>query len=267
MLALSVEGVVMPELILPKALVEKIATAELPQVYRNAVVALAECDRLDECNEWADKFAALASYARQADDPELENMARRIRARAVRRMGQLLSEYDGRDGDRTKNVTAPTFAPTRREAAQAAGISPAQQVTAGRIARIPDPNFSEYIESPRPPGTTLLAQMGKRSHLPRSDRVSTITADFVEHMDVQHAAAHILEALLRIARETQRCDVEDVVEMLLDQKNASHLPDVRLALAFALKVKEALDEPLLGRRSFDPCDSNSGRETAGCLTS
>jgi hypothetical protein len=253
MLALSArKGVAMPELVLPAALVEKITTAQLPRVYEHAVAALAECDRLDECNEWADKFAALASYARQADDPELENMARRIRARAVRRMGQLLREYDGRGGDRSKNVTAPNFAPTRRQAARAAGISQTQQVTAGRVANIPLQSFNAYVESPRPPGTALLAQLGKRSHLSRSDRVSTITADFVEHMEIQHSAAHILEALLRIARETQRCDVEDVVEVLLDQKNAGHLQDVRSALGFASRLKEGLEQAFPRKADLRP---------------
>jgi hypothetical protein len=71
MLALSVEGVVMPELILPKAWVEKIATAELPQVYRNAVVALAECDRLDECATWTNKAANSGVGCSQRDRPSI----------------------------------------------------------------------------------------------------------------------------------------------------------------------------------------------------
>jgi hypothetical protein len=48
--------------------------------------ALASCERIDECWEWANKAEALASYAKIADDDSLRIMADRIQARAVRRM-------------------------------------------------------------------------------------------------------------------------------------------------------------------------------------
>lgn len=66
--------------------------AKLPAVYERATQALAECTRIDECKDWADKAEALASYARQSKDDSLRKMADRIQARAIRRMGQLLAE-------------------------------------------------------------------------------------------------------------------------------------------------------------------------------
>ena len=68
-----------------------IAKARLPVVYEGAKTALAECSRIDECQEWADKAEALASYAKQAQDDELRRMADRIQARAIRRCGELLN--------------------------------------------------------------------------------------------------------------------------------------------------------------------------------
>src|SRR5262245_45047582 len=68
-----------------------IATANLPRTYEAAKAALAECSKVDECREWADRAEALASYARQADDDALETLAVRIRARAIRRCGELLA--------------------------------------------------------------------------------------------------------------------------------------------------------------------------------
>ncbi len=62
--------------------------------------ALASCERIDECKTWANKAEALASYAKMADDDSLRLLADRIQARAVRRMGELLKEFDGR-GDHT----------------------------------------------------------------------------------------------------------------------------------------------------------------------
>ena len=51
-----------------------------------SLFALASCERIDECWEWANKAEALASYAKIADDDSLRIMADRIQARAVRRM-------------------------------------------------------------------------------------------------------------------------------------------------------------------------------------
>jgi hypothetical protein len=64
--------------------------ATLPVVYENAKAALQNCTQIDECQDWADKMAALASYAQQAEDDELLAMARRIKARAIEREGELL---------------------------------------------------------------------------------------------------------------------------------------------------------------------------------
>jgi len=56
--------------------------------------ALATCERIDECKDWADKAAALASYAKQADDQTLHHLATRISARAIRRAGELLQQFE-----------------------------------------------------------------------------------------------------------------------------------------------------------------------------
>jgi hypothetical protein len=132
--------------------------ARLPQNYMEAKKAIAECERLDECADWADKAAALASYARQADDLELENYARRIRLRASRRCGELLKAFDARGGDRGKTVSPLVSARRSRAAvAKQAGLSENKARTAVNIADIPEADFEAAVESERPPGTTLLA--------------------------------------------------------------------------------------------------------------
>jgi hypothetical protein len=74
------------------------------------------------------------SYAKVADDDSLRQLADRIQARAVRRMGELLKQFDGR-GDHRKNGGAPTS--SQREVAEQAGISKDQQVQAVRVANVP----------------------------------------------------------------------------------------------------------------------------------
>ncbi|HEV2187278.1 MAG TPA: hypothetical protein VGR70_08715, partial [Stellaceae bacterium] len=69
-----------------------IASAKLPATYERAKTAIAACWRIDEVKDWGDKAAALGTYARMAADEELEKLAMRIRARAIRRVGELLEQ-------------------------------------------------------------------------------------------------------------------------------------------------------------------------------
>jgi hypothetical protein len=69
-----------------------IAAARMPSTYEQAKIALASCAKIDECQDWANKAEALASYAKMAGDDSLRTMAERIQARAVRRMGELYNE-------------------------------------------------------------------------------------------------------------------------------------------------------------------------------
>jgi len=48
-----------------------------------------------------------------------------MRARAIRRSGELLSQFDARGGDRTKSVGADTFG--QRHVAEQAGMSKDQK--------------------------------------------------------------------------------------------------------------------------------------------
>jgi hypothetical protein len=142
---------------------KEIAAARLPATYEQAKVALASCAKIDECQEWANKAEALASYAKMADDDALRTMADRIQARAVRRMGELLKQFDGRGGDRSKKNGAVPSAPTQRQAADKAGISERQRKTAVAVANVPSKRFEEAVEKRKPPTVTALAEMGKQA--------------------------------------------------------------------------------------------------------
>ena len=141
---------------------QQIESARLPAVYERAQQAIAECDRLDECKDWSDKAAALASYARQAEDQTLEKYAMRIRARAVRRTAELLKQFDGRGGDRSgKTDRTGSSAATQREAVEAAGMSERQQVTA--IRDVPKEEFDRQVEAVMPATVTKPAEIGKKT--------------------------------------------------------------------------------------------------------
>lgn len=151
------------------AVVPSIATAPLPARYEQAKAALAECDQVDECKDWADKAQALASYARQADDDALFRLARRIQARAIRRAGDLLKTFQDTERQVARDVrdgqtvgTHPLTPRTQREAAEAAGLSEHQEKTAVRVSNVPEEEFEAAVESEDPPTVTALAERGKQ---------------------------------------------------------------------------------------------------------
>lgn len=141
-----------------------VASASLPQTYINACSAMAECSSIDECQSWADKAAALASYAKQSQDEQLTKMAVRIQARAIRRCGELLKQIEPQSDanlkQNRKDGTVPSV--TRTDAATEAGLSERQRKTALRVATVPEEQFNESVESDNPPTITQLADQGKK---------------------------------------------------------------------------------------------------------
>lgn len=140
--------------------------ARLPVAYEQAKSQLAKCATVDECKDWADKAAALASYARQSQDESLRRMAERIQARAIKRCGALLAEVEPQTGKRNQHTALRTDTDTkqsREEVATAAGLSKRQKDTALRVAAVPDDAFEAQVESEKPPSVATLAQQGTRS--------------------------------------------------------------------------------------------------------
>lgn len=114
----------------------QINAARLPQTYEAARAALEQCSAVDECKDWADKAAALASYAKQAEDDQLETMAQRIRARAIRRAGEPLKQIEPGQGTRDGKREAGDHLPLRSDIARDAGMSPHQAKQAVRVASV-----------------------------------------------------------------------------------------------------------------------------------
>jgi hypothetical protein len=149
----------LPKESLPALLKEEPDSVRLPVSYEEARIALATCDSIDECRAWASTAEVLASYAKQAKDETLLDCAWRIKARAVRRCGELLQEIPAKAGRPPENWEG-AHPISRASAAAAAGLSEHQRKTGLRIASIPAPEFEAAVESPRPPTVTKLAELG-----------------------------------------------------------------------------------------------------------
>ena len=110
----------------------------------------------------------MASYAKQSKDESLYKMAMRIQARATRRCGELLTTFQS-PGARTDQPTAGGDGRlTQRLAASDAGLSERQELTAVRLAKIPEDKFNEAIEGDAPPTVTALAVQGTQAKPIRS---------------------------------------------------------------------------------------------------
>lgn len=189
------------------------ANARLPQTYENAKTALANCAQLDECQDWADKAAALASYAKQANDDEMMKMATRIRDRAIRRAGELLKQIEPNKGGRPSETgrDAPTSL-TRKQAAEDAGMSKDQMVQAIRVANVPQPDFDAQVESVNPPTVTALAEQGKKpAPKPVIDLKGRDPAEFNRSM-------HFVGAFESYQRDVEKIDVDQILPGLTDSE-------------------------------------------------
>ena len=180
--------------------------AKLPSVYVEAKAALEKCQQVDECKSWADKAAALASYARQADDKSLLTTAVRIQARAIRRCGELLRAIEPTKPPGKKiGMGAPTdLGSARKRAATSAGLSRGQQVQAERVAAVPSATFERAVEAPKPATVTKLAEMGKKQAKARAYLESEKPPGFKD-------ATHTLGTLNRLAEFARTANTAEIV--------------------------------------------------------
>jgi hypothetical protein len=184
------------------------ADARLPVSYENAKTALSACVSLDECKDWADKAEALKSYAKQANDDHLLKMATRIKDRAISRAGELLKQFDGRGGDRSKTTDDHGSAPTQRQAAELAGMSEHQQLQAVRVASIPKEQFEKLVEGDTPPTVTALAELGKKTR----NGVDLNGRDPAEF----NRSLHFIAEFEDYAKAIAKFDIEQILPGLID---------------------------------------------------
>lgn len=187
------------------------ATARLPSTYQAAKSAIRQCASLDECKDWSDKAAALASYAKQAQDDQLEKMAQRIRARATRRAGELLKQIEPAKGGRppqTKAGAVPSLC--RKAAAAEAGLSERQAKTAQRLANVPDDDFEAMVEG----GATVtqIAEAGTEKRTPNPDSAKALVSalkSYAARMD----ALDLADAVASLST-VQRAEVRMIVSRM-----------------------------------------------------
>ena len=196
--------------------------ARLPRSYEAAKTSLAECQRIDECKSWSDKAAALASYAKQANDDELLKMATRIKARAVRRSGELLKQIEPGKNRHTNSRGEGDHPSSRGEAAREAGMSPHQSKQAQRVASVPAKDFEEAVEGDTPPTLSQLAQQGIQPRPKPVEPKAPAPETWLQGRDPKafNRALHFVGALENYAKEIEGWTLENVLPHLTAEQAA-----------------------------------------------
>lgn len=142
--------------------------------YEQARTALAECHRIDDAKDIADKALALQAYARQARDPDMERWVAEIRLRARRRVGELSAALE--KVPVIQNLQGSNSGTLGKEAAlEAAGLSRTEAHRCEQLAKVPEAAFETYIATQTAAGRTATADDISRmvAKLERKTVVST----------------------------------------------------------------------------------------------
>lgn len=212
---------------LPVVIRQQVATADLPVNYEAAKAALAACVQLDECKEWANRMAAIASYARQSKDDSLESMASRIRLRALRRVGELLSELSSSSRGPRQGIRSD-----RRCAVDANNITAGEAARLVRIAGIPKQDFESRVEATPTPS---LRQLDPGWSAVLVKQVSGATSEINSYTQLQQALAPLVQMIV-----DERTPAKEVARRIVRLGlPAEYLEGLRHA---AIDVGEWLDE-------------------------
>lgn len=207
--------------------------AVLPETYLKARDALEQCTKIDECKDWADKAQALASYAKQAGDRTLHQMADRIKSRAIQRQGELLQEIEpGRTGPKPHNSVGVDVPKSGRfAAAKEAGLSRDQTLTAVRVANVPKGQFEDLVESDDPPPVAELARIGTKVMPKPVVDIGNLAAE---------AASGLICAINNLERYALNSDLDLAVSGLSSRERARFIQAVDDAGAWLYRLRERL---------------------------
>jgi hypothetical protein len=137
--------------------------------YQAMCTAIAECHRVDEAKEIRQRAVALAAYAKQANNLELERKVCEIRLRAERRCGELIKELKAtgelREGGNGRNQHSEQLSNgatvPERTTLESLGITRTQSSDWQQLAELPLEDFeiALVVCNPRPRTAATILKM------------------------------------------------------------------------------------------------------------
>jgi hypothetical protein len=234
--------------------------------YEAACYAIAECVRVDEVKEWADKAAAMQAYGRMAKDQTLQAQAAEIRIRAERRLGELITAQKAEGGlnrgaaglginqHTPKEVPSlATRAPqTRAPALAEAGISYDLSSRAQRLAAVPEQVFEAELAAKRERDLKDGARVSARLEAAGAKVLKQQTAQEAEaarQAEEAHGDLDTVAALEEALRE---------IEALTGEVKAAEADDLK---AEAIKWRRAYDHAVRQQsEAMDRAKESTDRE-------
>jgi hypothetical protein len=119
--------------------------------YNRMCIAIAEAEAVDEVMEIRNQAEALAHYVRQAINQDAEMRLYRIKLRAERRAGEILTKMQkaigarGNPGGRGAKVVPSTEARTQTPTISELGLTYNQSANFQKLAKVPKPEFERQI--------------------------------------------------------------------------------------------------------------------------
>jgi hypothetical protein len=168
---------------LPVAIRDAAPHAAFPENYERARAAIIECSRIDQVADWANKAAAMATYARQIQDTAMRDAANRIQCRAIEKLGELLKELRT---SRTEQIG---------KMAAASGISSTRIYQAKRISLAPQEVRDALIDATPAPTPSRLADEC-RHHSSRSSG-RTVDQAYVARVLSRDAFGHSISSFVQ----------------------------------------------------------------------
>ena len=167
--------------------------------YEQLRVAALSAKTVDEAKDIADKATALAAYARQANDPQLEIWVAEIRVRAKRRVGELSAALPVSKGGANPSATLPSGGKSKSEVLQEAGLTTSEAGRCEQLASVAESAFEDFIASAAASGKVITGDMVARmvSKLARKKAV----AKRAEAPDIDCCSVSDLDALLAAGRK------------------------------------------------------------------
>jgi hypothetical protein len=150
------------------------AKQEFPLVkYDAMLLAIAECEVVDEAKDIKDKAFALETYFRIArQNPEAEQRAHNVRLRAEKRIGELMKEMERDERSKGGDVkSAPRSAEPIKPSEYAAtrerlGITTQDASTFQQLADMPKEEFEAALASPEKLSARQIVERSKASNNP-----------------------------------------------------------------------------------------------------
>lgn len=195
--------------------------------YDAMVSAIAECHRVDEVKDLANKAQALALYARQAQNVDAERKATAVRLRAERRAGELFRELErtppqeANSSGSNQHRSPATVAGEQSEYREALERTQTSERTAQRwqeLATVPKDVFEKHLGEPLaiPTASKILADAKSVPTGPRMNDTSLWIwgrlRDFERMRCVDVDANEIFDGMT----DTMQADVRRILPSFLD---------------------------------------------------